>query len=826
MPATLPLLAALVVASASAGPAKAPEKPIDFNRDVRHILAGKCFACHGPDDKVRKASLRLDVRAGALKPLRSGSSAIVPGNATKSELVARTSTDEPSSVMPPPRFGKSLTKQEAAILKKWVEQGAPYATHWSYRPPERPGVPAVRAASWARNPIDQFILTRLDKEGLAPTPPADRPAILRRLAIDLTGLPPTLEEAHRFLNDKRPGAYERLVDRLLASPRYGERWAQPWLDLARYADSQGYANDPNRTIWPYRDWVIGALNRNLPYDQFTVEQLAGDLLPKPTTAQRIATGFHRNTLTNTEGGTSAEEFRSAAVVDRVNTTMQVWMGTTMACAQCHNHKYDPLSQKEYFQLYAILNNTEDNNSGSDAPVVSVIAPGQETAHAIATARLDAVKKLLDAETKRVDGTRPEWEKKADRAKLPKDVAALLALPKRNPSQQLKLVAYHRSQSKAWAALDAEMRALTARVRMLVATTPVLKEGKPRISHVQLRGNYLDKGERVGPGLPAAFPAPPKGAALDRLTLAKWLVDDNNPLTARVAVNRLWEELFGIGIVETSEEFGAQGEPPSHPELLDWLATEYVRAGWDTKRMLRLLVTSATYRQGAQATDVLTKRDPYNRLLARGPRVRLSGEAIRDQALFVGGLLSGKLHGPPVQPPQPLSGLAAAFGSSTDWSTSAGEDKYRRALYTRWRRNSPYPSLTTFDAPERTTCNVRRLRTNTPLQALVTLNDPVFVEAAQALARRIVRAGGKTTRQRVVYGFRLCLTRAPSDREADRLVNLFESARKQLAATPAKAADLATRPLGPAPAGMDVLDLAAWTVVGNVLLNLDETLAKR
>jgi hypothetical protein len=814
--------------SALAQDAKSPPRPIDFNRDVRPILAGKCFQCHGPDDKARKAGLRLDVRAGATKALRSGSVAIVPGNLAKSELAARIGSDDVTILMPPPRTGKALTKKEVATLKKWIEQGAAYAPHWSYVKPARPAVPAVRDASWPTNPLDRFILARLEKEGLRPTPRADRHAILRRLAIDLTGLPPTLEQAEQFLADQRPGAYERLVDRLLASPAYGERWAQPWLDLARYADSQGYANDPPRTIWRYRDWVIDALNRNLPYDRFTIEQIAGDLLPKPTTERLIATGFHRNTLTNTEGGTSAEEFRSAAVVDRVNTTLQVWMGTTIACAQCHNHKYDPLSQKEYFQLYAIFNNTEDSNAGNDAPVITVPFAGKERAYALAAARLDEVEKLLPAETRKLDAQLPQWEKTVDRATLPKDVAAILAVlaGKRDKGQQQKLLVYHRRQSKPWLALDAEMRSLPAKLSALGTTTPILRETRPRVTHIQLRGNYLDKSDRVEAGLPAVFPPPPKGAPINRLTLAKWLVDENNPLTARVAVNRLWEELFGIGLVETSEEFGMQGELPSHPEMLDWLATEYVRSGWDTKRLIKLIVTSSTYRQGAQVSPELLKRDPYNRRLARGPRVRLSGEMVRDQALFAAGLLSPKMHGPPVQPPQPLSGLAAAFGSTTDWSTSSGEDKYRRALYTRWRRNAPYPSLTTFDAPERTTCNVRRLRTNTPLQALVTLNDPVFIEAAQTLARRLVREGGKTTRARVEHGFRLCLTRPPTEREAKRLVALFDRAREQLAATPAKAADLATRPIGPAPREMNVVDLAAWTVVANVLLNLDETLAKR
>jgi mono/diheme cytochrome c family protein len=807
-------------------------RPVDFTRDVRPILAGKCFQCHGPDEKARKARLRLDTRQGATKKSRSGAIPIVPGDPGKSELIARV-TDPTSSIMPPPRLGKPLSAAEVRTLKTWIAQGAKYATHWAYVKPVRPALPAVRHAAWASNPIDRLVLARLDREGLAPTPAAERAALLRRVALDLTGLPPTVEMAGDFLRDTRPGAYERAVDRLLASPAFGERWAVPWLDLARYADSQGYANDPDRTIWRWRDWVITALNANLPYDQFTTLQLAGDLLPGATTEQRIATGFHRNTLTNTEGGTSPEEFRSAAVVDRVNTTFQVWMGTTIGCAQCHNHKYDPFSQKEYYQLYAIFNNTEDRNAGDDFPTLRVAAFGRDREFAELTAKLDPVRKKLAAEQALMDAGLAAWEKTTDRTKLPKDVATILPVPKakRQPGQTQRLLAYHRSLSADWRALDAEVRALDARFRLAGTTVPILREGKPRATHVHIRGNFLDKGVAVQPGLPAALrPAPVADApgspkTLNRLTLARWLMDEDNPLTARVAVNRFWEELFGTGLVQTSEEFGTQGELPSHPELLDWLAVEFRESGWDVKRLLRLIVTSATYRQDSRVSAALGQRDPFNRLLARGPRLRLSAEAIRDQALFAAGLLSPKMFGPPVQPPRPMFGLAAAFGSSTDWQPSQGEDRRRRALYTRWRRNAPYPSATTFDAPERTVCNVRRVRTNTPLQALVTLNDPVFVEAAQGLARRVLAQPG-STRDRVNYAFRLCLTRDPREAELAKLEGLFEKAKKQLAATPANALDLATKPLGPLPQGMNPADAAAWTIDANVLLTLDETLARR
>jgi len=801
---------------------------VDFTRDVRPILADKCFACHGFDDKTRKAGLRLDERDGAIKVLRSGAMAIVPGHPEKSEVVARITSKEPREVMPPPKFNKPLSAREIDLLTRWIQQGAPYVPHWAYVTPRRPTLPAVKNTRWPRNPVDVFLLARIEKEGLAPSPEADRAALLRRVSLDLTGLPPTLEEADRFLHDPAPDAYEKLVDRLLASPAYGERWASPWLDLARYADSQGFANDPDRTIWPYRDWVIQALNGNLSYDQFTIWQLAGDLLPRPTPEQLVATGFHRNTLTNTEGGTNPEEFRSAAVVDRVNTTFQVWMGSTLACAQCHNHKYDPFSQKEYYQIYAIFNSSEDANRGDDAPNFLMPMPGRERDYADLTARLAEKRVLLQKEIARLDAALPAWLASVDRAKLPKPIADILAVEeaKRKPQQKQQLLEYYRSQTESYRSLNAEIKQLEARQKQLAASSPILREIKPRPTHIHIRGDFLDKGDLVQPGLPAVFSQLRVQGKIDRLALANWIVDPRNPLTARVAVNRLWEELFGIGIVETSEEFGLQGELPEHPELLDWLATEYIRIGWDTKALLRLLVTSAAYRQTGQVSDELNRRDPRNRLLARGPRIRLSAEAIRDQALFVSGLLSRKMFGPPVQPPRPSFGLSAAFGSGTDWVTSAGEDRYRRGLYTRWRRNAPYPSATTFDAPERTFCSIRRIRTNTPLQALVTLNDPVFFEAAQALARRIVSEVSGDVRARLRHAFRLVLTRLPTEPEIDRLAQLFEAARQKYASKPAEALALATKPIGPLPAGLDAVELAAWTVVGNVLLNLDETLVKR
>jgi mono/diheme cytochrome c family protein len=802
-----------------------PAAKIDYSRQVRPILSGRCFQCHGPDADARQADLRLDEQAGATAELSSGARAIVPGEPNVGALLERITTADSERAMPPAGMGKRLSEAEIAILKQWIAEGATYTRHWAYVAPLRPPLPEVTQSAWPKNPIDYFLLARIEREGLQPAASADRPTLLRRVALDLTGLPPSMEEVARFTADARPDAYERAVDDLLARQAYGERFGAMWLDLARYGDSQGYIHDPPRTIWRWRDTVIDALNANTPYDQFTIELLAGDQLPNATTEQIIATGFHRNTTNNTEGGAIPEEYRHASVVDRVNTTMQVWMGTTIGCAQCHTHKYDPITQHEYYQMFAIFNGTTDANS--EEPTREVPRVGLDSQFAAARTELNAARAQLDEEIKLADGELPGWLESVDRTALPKEVADLLAVPgeQRSKEQNEKLAAHHRSLSAAWKTADELVKQRQTEFEAVSTTTLVMVEGAPRTTHIALRGDYKSLGDVVPPGVPAAFHPFPADSKADRLGLARWLVDPANPLAARVAVNRLWQEVFGIGIVETAEDFGNQGEPPVHPELLDWLATEYMRLGWDTKAILKLMVTSAAHRQASHASAELAARDPLNRLLARGPRVRLSAEAVRDQALAAAGLLSHKMHGAPVHPPQPINGLAAAFGTSTDWETSAGEDRYRRALYTRWRRNLPYASMVTFDAPERSVCSMRRIRSNTPLQALVTMNDPVFVEAAQALARRILSDGGADTASRARYGFERVLLRQPEALELERLVALFEQARAALAADEPAAIALASKPLGAIPPGMDAASLGAWTVVGNVLLNLDETLAK-
>jgi mono/diheme cytochrome c family protein len=1116
--------------------ATAASGAVDFQRQIRPILSQNCFLCHGPDEAERKGGLRLDVREDALKPAKSGARAIVPKQPDESELLKRIAHTDPDEVMPPTKSSKKLSQEEINLLKRWVAEGAPYATHWAYEKPVRPPLPNVANKDWPRTGVDYFIAQRLEEEKLSPAPEADRRTLIRRVALDLTGLPPTVEEVNAFLQDTAPDAYDRMVDRMLEKQAFGEHWARMWLDLARYADSAGYADDPLRSIWAYRDYVIKAFNDNKPFDQFTIEQIAGDLLPKPTEEQVVATAFHRNTMTNNEGGTNDEEFRSAAVVDRVNTTAAVWMGTSMACAQCHTHKYDPITHEEYFRFYSFFNNTADADRPDETPVHKFFNREQKKTRDQWQKEVAALEEKLSTPTADLENGFKKWDeefprtlkwlaqkpervafKREENAKITDDgtvtreetaanetytidlpldgksfsalrlelsptdkndglltrVAASITPPRgivagryvrielpgqdkflslaevqvfsgkeniagtgeakqsstalngdaklaidgktdgdfnakstthtdksENPWWELDLKAVHEigriavwnrtdnglhtrladfritilneqrepvwekslkespnpsltlnvdgtrqvylagafasssaegknpsavlaeksDSQKGWAPADSaaaasitlladklwtsqngskltltiEQRAsansaLLSNFRLALVddttlpnyakapsailallnndasartaenrttllkhylrhvapelkaerdqvaslqkkldemkpnTVPIFKElasDQRRKTQIQLRGNYLDLGKEVTEGIPAAFSKPEDAMPRDRLALAKWLVSEENPLTARVLVNRFWEQIFGIGLVRTSEEFGAQGDLPSHPELLDWLATEFIAQRWDTKKILKLLVTSAAYRQTSKVSPELAERDPENRLLARGPRFRMSAETIRDQALFIGGFLSPKMYGPSVRPPQPASGLNAAFGSSVDWKTSEGEDRFRRGLYTEWRRTSPYASMTTFDAPNREVCTVRRTRTNTPLQALVTLNDSVYLEAAQGLALRMLR-GGSSVADRIRYGFELCVARPPNDREINRLAELFGEAMSDFAKNP----DEKAKKIAPTNA-TDPVEHAAWTTVANVLLNLDETLMKR
>lgn len=748
--------------------------PLDYLRDVRPILAANCFTCHGQDEKKRQAGLRLDIPAGAYAAGAAGRPAVVPHRPESSTLFRRI-TAASALRMPPEGSGKRLTAGEIATLRRWVAEGGRYAPHWAFVPPARPALPSVQHSAWPLGAIDRFVVARLEKEGLTPAPDADRYALLRRLSLDLIGLPPTPAEMDAFVNDRSATGYEKAVDRLLASPHFGEKWARMWLDIARYADSAGYGSDPLRpNLWPYRDWVINAFNSNLPYDRFVIDQLAGDLLPAPTDEQRIATAFHRNTMTNTEGGTDREEFRTAAVKDRTITTAQAFMGLTMGCAQCHSHKYDPITQRDFYQFMAFFNQTQDNDQPDESPTAPLLPELQK--QNLARYRSEMATLSAGPRTPEIAAKIADLQKRIDAIK-PENVPVLVELPAQ-------------------------------------AT---------RKSYMLTLGNFLLKTDEVRPAVPASFGALPSTAPLNRLSLARWIVAPENPLTARVAVNRIWAQLFGSGLVLTEEDFGLQGSLPSHPELLDWLATDFIDHGMDVKRTIRQIVLSRTYRQSSRANRIGLEKDARNRLLWRYPRRRLTGETVRDQALALSGLLTDKLGGPSVFPPQPDGLWQAAFNGQRSYPTSTGEDRYRRGIYTFWRRTTPNPSMATFDAPSREICTVRRFHTNTPLQALVTLNDPAYIEMAQAMGRRLLREGGGDDGARVRYGLKLVLGRPADPEQAAALTALLSSEVARYRRDPNAARRMATEPLGPAPNGADVAELAAWTVVSNVLLNLDGVL---
>jgi mono/diheme cytochrome c family protein len=789
------LLVSVVLAVFVAPAISLAEDAPRFDRDIRPILSNKCFVCHGPDAEVRQGGLRLDERAAAFEPGDSGEPAIVPGKPDESELVRRILAEDEGERMPPADSNKQLTDQEKDLLQKWIASGADWQAHWSFETPKRPEPPAV-ADEWAKNPIDRFIIARLQAAGLKPSPEADRTALLRRLSLDLTGLPPTPAEIDAFLADTSPEAYDKAVDRLLASPHYGERMALEWLDAARFADTHGFHLDSGRDMTAWREWVIDAFNTNKPFDRFTVEQLAGDLLPNPTLEQQIASGFNRNHMINFEGGAIPAEYHNAYLVDRVSTTNTVWLGLTMACAQCHDHKYDPLSQKEFYQFYAFFHNVPENgldgSQGNAAPLVKVPTSEQqaklaEVDQAIAELESRAAENATATATEkdRVDGKLTELRKERE---------------------------------------ELEKKQRTA---MVMTEMPA-----PRDTFVLVRGQYDQHGQKVTAEVPAALPPLAKDAPRNRLGLAQWLVDPAHPLVARVIVNRYWQMYFGTGLVKTSEDFGSQGERPSHPELLDWLAREFVDSGWDVKHMQRLIVTSATYRQSSKVTPEHLATDAENRLLARGPRFRLPAEFVRDQALAVSGLLDPRIGGASVSPYQP-EGLWTELSSRQDsgnWTAqvfvqSHGADLYRRTMYTFWKRTSPPPQLSTFDAPDRETCTVRRARTNTPLQALILLNDPTYVEAARKLAERMLREGGATPTEKARFAFRLCTARAPTADEERELVAAYETQKAHYASNLEQAQSLLKVGESPADAALDASELAAWTIVASVVLNLDETVTK-
>jgi hypothetical protein len=805
---------------------------IDFRRDIQPIFARACLACHG--GRKQRGGLRLDVRQAALEGSDSGP-VIRPGDAANSRLLHVVAGLDPQTKMPPE--GKPLTAAEVGRLRAWIEQGAPWpeesdtrtppaTKHWAFLPPKRPALPAVQLTSWARNPVDAFILARLEKANIRPAPEADRVTLIRRLSLDLLGLPPTPQEVTAFVQDHRPGAYERLVERLLASPHYGERWGRHWLDLARYADSDGFEKDKERPhAWRYRHWVIAAFNRDLPYDQFVIEQLAGDLLPNSTLEQRVATGFHRNALTNREDGVDKEQVRVEQTVDRVNASATVFLGLTLACAQCHDHKYDPFSLREYYRFFAFFNGLDER----DIP-----APLRWEAASYAKAKTEFDQKKAELEgglaeyrKNQLPLNQAAWEKGLSRAelrKLPANIRAVLAVPapRRNTKQKELLAAYY-------AGTDTTLDILKGLVddhskqAPKVSMAQTLVEGRGRKTHVMRRGDFLKPGAAVEPGVPAVLPRLKAGKTATRLDLARCMVDAGNPLTARVAVNRLWQHYFGRGLVSTSEDFGTQGENPSHPELLDWLAAELVRRGWSLKAMHRLIVGSATYRQASVGRLELLKHDPQNVLLARQNRLRLEAEVIRDVMLSSSGLLHRTIGGPSVRPPQPSGVAEITFLGMERWVESKGPERHRRGLYTFFRRTSPYPSLTIFDAPDSNLACTRRTRSNTPLQALVLLNDKVSIEAAQALSRRVVREAPADLPARVGYAFRLCLARDPEEREARRVVELFKAQSKLFRSDTKAAAQLAGD--SALPKGVTIPEMASWVGVARILMNLDEFITR-
>ncbi|MFN0125631.1 MAG: PSD1 and planctomycete cytochrome C domain-containing protein [Verrucomicrobiales bacterium] len=995
--------------------------PIDFNRDVRLILSDTCFACHGPDEAAIKGGLRLDSREAARRGGDSGEPAIVPGNPEASAVLARVLAGDPDDVMPPADSNKPrLSEQQVAVLRQWIREGAGYQGHWAFSPPVRPPVPEVVAAHADRlaGPIDAFVIARLEKEGISPSPEADRATLIRRVTLDLTGLPPTPDEVRAYLQDTAPEAWERVVDRLLASPHYGEMMAISWLDMARFADSNGYQTDSSRQMWPWRDWVIRAFNQNIPFDQFTIEQVAGDLLPHATRDQRIASGFNRNHRLNGEGGLIQAEWFVETVIDRVETTGSTWMALTLNCARCHDHKYDPISQKEFYSLFAFFNSVDESGilqgDGRNTPplislpsreqddelgrlkeAASVAAEALKTAEAtlahgqdewerglreVVTAApvwtpvrpvdvASAQGSLLVHEDESVvfagNGPQPEtdvytltvetrtpvtsalrlellpddrlpsrgpgrhangnpilseiilavevlgqppsplavakvaasydqsgWESSqaidgnpgtgwavypnvgrahhadfvlarplqspvgtklqvtlsqqygsgatigkfrvsltdvAVPTALPEAVAAVLRKPQsdRSPEETQAMAAYRRQQSpEVLAAAAAADRAAQA-IRALEAempTTMVMKElPQPRPARVLHRGEYDKSGDTVPRQLPAFLPPLPEGAPNDRLGLARWLVSGSHPLTARVWVNRAWEKFFGIGLCRTSENFGSQSEWPSHPEMLDWLATEFVRLGWDMKAMQKQIVMSATYRQSAHLSNEVQARDPENRLLARGPRFRLKGEIIRDQALAVSGLLRRQIGGPSVRPymPEGVWDETSRYGDLRGYQHESGEGLYRRTMYTIWKRSAGPPSLALFDGPNRDVCTVKRSRTNTPTQALALLNEVTFVEAARLFAGRILSEGGATAEERITWAMQEAVARPPTDRELAVLSAGLAKRQASFEADPEKARQLVAFGETRSADTLPVTELAAWTLMANVLMNLDE-----
>ena len=819
-----------------------------FNRDVLPILAEHCYACHGVDEATRQADLRLDQRESAILD-REGTYAIVPGEPEQSELWKRVVSSDPLQVMPPPQTGRQLNEAQQEVLRRWILEGAAYEPHWAYIPPQQVE-PLEMAGSLSE--IDRFVRSRLLQEGLQPSPPAERATLIRRVTLDLIGLPPTPLEVDAFVNDSRADAFERVVQRLLGSEHFGERWARWWLDLAHYADSDGYLQDFVRpTAWRYRQWVVDALNRDLPFDRFTIEQLAGDRLPDVTIQQRIGTGFLRNTLSNREGGADLEEYRVRQAVDRTVTVSTVWLALTIGCAECHDHKFDAITQRDFYQFYAFFNGLDEVNI--DAPLSEEAEPYRKAKaeydrqraellapvnQALAELQADWERRLTDAEVnpnadfawqRALEVLGLTWGQGQGEGQLEGINIIKTPLAQRTPEQRERLLDYFLANAPALyspklteinaSELHAKLAALKAGLPVTSRAPTITQTKQLRPTYIHTRGDFRRRGEEVSPGSPAALPAMPTPEDADRLALAQWLVSPEHPLTARVTVNRLWQELLGRGLVVTSENFGVRGERPSHPELIDWLAMEFIQNGWSVKEILRQIVLSETYQQSSRSRSDLAERDPANRLLARQARLRLSAETVRDVTLASSGLLNRTVGGPSVKPPQPDSVTKEGFDNK--WETSMGADRYRRGLYTFIQRTSPFAQFVTFDFPDSSRTCTRRERATTPLQALNLLNDPVFMEAAQALAARVWNEPLEDDFQRLNQAFLLTLSRPPRPEESERLLVYLQQQKALFAAE-----DTATRELLQNTAFDGIAaERAAWVALASVLLNLDEFITR-
>jgi hypothetical protein len=804
---------------------------VEFNRDIRPILSNHCFTCHGPDTKNRKAKLRLDVEKSVYED-RGGYRVIAAGKVVDSELIQRITAKDVKERMPPAKLGKDLTVRQIELLKRWVEQGGKYQGHWSLIAAKRPALPKVANNAPVINAIDHFIVARLQQEELTLSPEADRRTLLRRLSFDLTGLPPTPEAVDAFLGDNSPNAYEKVVDRLLGSPHFGERLAMYWLDLVRYADTGGYHSDNHRDVAPFRDYVIAAFNNNKRFDQFTIEQLAGDLLPGATVEQKIASGYNRLLQTTEEGGAQPKEYSAKYAADRVRNAGTLWLGMTLGCAECHDHKFDPFTTKEFYRFAAFFADLKERPVGRQEQTL-LLSPEQAARFKKLDLQIAPLQQAFNAQTPELEAAQAKWEAgvRQDSKGVAKEIVAIVTLDaaKRNAKQKQILNQHFRNLApelkhvrEPLLKLQKERDDLTKQL----PSTLVSMAGPPRVVRVLPRGNWLDdSGEIVQPGVPASLsPFATQAGRATRLDLAQWLVADDHPLTARVFVNRLWMLYFGRGLVKTLDDFGSQGAWPTHPELLDWLAIEFRDSGWNVKHVVKLMVTSRTYRQTSKVSDLLKLRDPNNQLFGRQARFRLDAETIRDSVLAISGLLAHKIGGPSVKPYQPAGYWKYLNFPTREWMNDKGESQYQRGLYTYWCRTFLHPSLLAFDAPTREECTVERPRSNTPQQALVLLNDPTYVEAARVFAGRLMQ-GAKTTEDRIQLAFRLALNRSATAAEMGLLQALYEQHWQQYRDDKTAAASLIRiGDRAPAP-GLDPAELAAWTSVARVILNLHESITR-